>query len=588
MLLVRTLLVAFAFSVVATTTSAAADKIDAASIMPGGAVAFVEIDHLEQWIQKAQDSEFVTSLPENPQVKAFLKSPQGQQADAGRRILEAQIGMDLWTLGKKVFGGRISAAFYPVAGRKEPDAIILLQAPAADALNTLREKAQPFLALAQDRTETTTGAGDIAIRGFDKKLFVAEKEHWILFASTRALAEQALAFKAGQPLSDSKPLVQDAPFVAMQKQTGGLEAGHLARAYLNAEMVKQAQGGRVSPEKLDNGVASLLLGGFNELLNHTSFAAATLGLNEQRLALSLHVGAKGSALPATYASFVPPQGQAIGPLPNVPGLIAGWTLNRDFAHWYQHREDLLQAKVLPEFDKFESGLANILPNRDYGTDILPTIGRNLTLIAAPQSFAHLDAKPGLQLPSFGLIVDLAKPEEGAEIMQLLFQTLTSIANLTAGQQGREPWLLSSETYRDVSIHFGKYSQKPKGDRLPLVFNFMPAGARIGNRYVLCSSIDLCRQLIDASKTPAAAVPTNDPQDFRLEVRGEPLAKALEVNQNLLEARAVQEGKSPEQAKTEVTTLFKLLRAIDSLRLTTGESREGYEVRVEAQWAARSE
>lgn len=563
--------------------SSAADKVDAASILPGGAAAFVEIDQLEQWIQRAQDSEFLKSLPDNPQVKAFLKTPQGQQADAGRRILEAQIGMDLWTLGKKVFGGRISAAFYPVAARKEPDAILFLQAPEAAALDTLREKAQPFLALAQDRTETTTGAGDIVIRGFDKKLFVAEKDDWILFASTRALAEQALAFKAGQG-GDSKPLALDAPFAAMQKQTGGLEAGHLVRVYLNAEMVKQAQGGRLSPEKLDNGLGSLLLGGVNELLNHTSFAAATLGLNEQRLALGLHLGAKGSALPENFAPFFPPPGQAVAPLPEVPGLIAGWTLNRDFAGWYQRREELLQAKVLPEFDKFESGLANILPNRDYGSDILPTIGRNLTLIAAPQSFAHLDSKPGLQLPGFGLMVDLAKPEEGAEIMQLLFQTVTSIANLTAGQQGREPWLLSSETYRDVPIHFGKYSQKPKGERLPIVFNFMPAGARIGNRYVLCSSIDLCRQLIDASKQPTANAPVTAPQDFRLEVRGEPLAKALEVNQELLEARGVQEGKSPEQAKTEVTTLLKLLRAIDTFRLTTGEARDGYELRVEANWA----
>ncbi len=560
------------------------DLLDAASIMPRGAVAFVELDQLERWIQKAQDSDFVKSLPANPQLQEFLKSPQGQQADAGRRILEAQIGMDLWTLGKKVFGGRISAAFYPVAGRKEPDAIIFLQAPESGALNTLREKAQPFLALAQDRIETTTGAGDISIRGFDKKLFVAEKDHWLLLASTRELAEQALSFKAGQPMNDAKPLLLDAPFVAMQKQTGGLEARHLARVYLNAEMVKQAQGGRVSPQKLDNGFGSLLLGGLNELLNHTPFAAATLSLNEQQFALGLHLGAKGSALPATYSPFFPPKDQAIGPLPDVPGLIAGWTLNRDFAGWYQRREELLQPKVLPEFDKFESGLANILPNRDYGSDILPTIGRNLTLVAAPQSFAHLNSKPGLQLPGFGFIVDLAKPEEGAEILQLLLQTLTSIANLNAGQQGREPWLLSAETYRDVQIQFGKYSQKPKGERLPIIFNFMPAGARVGNRYVVCSSIDLCRQLIDASKALAAERSGMSPQDFRFEARGSPLAKALEVNQELLEARSVQEGKSPEQAKLEVTTLFKLLRAIDSFRITTGEERDGYELRVEAKWA----
>ena len=273
-------------------------------------------------------------------------------------------------------------------------------------------------------------------------------------------------------------------------------------------------------------------------------------------------------------------------LPAVPGLIGGWTLHRDFAGWYKRREELLQAKVLPEFDKFESGLSNLLPSRDFGTDILPTFGRNLTFLAAPQDYSHLQGKPGMQLPGMALVFDLAKPEEGSEILNLFFQTVSAITNLNAAQQGRQPWVLSSESYKDVQITFGKYGQKPKGDPLPIIFNFMPASARVGDKFVMSSSVDLCKRLIDSYTTPETATATRKPtrDDFRFELTGESVANILETNRSLLEARSVaQEGKTSEQAQADTTTLLQLVRAIRSLKLTTGAEGAGYQINLEARW-----
>ena len=568
----------------AASSGLAAEPQDAAAMMPGGAVAFIEIEGLESWIDQAQQSEFVKSLPANPQVQAFYATPQGRQADAGRKILEAQLGMDLWTLAKKGFGGRIAAAFYPVEGRKEPNAVLFVRATDAATLEKLREKAAPFLALAQDRIVTSVGPGDVSVRAIDNKLFLAEKDDWILAASTSELLTNALTLRAGSADAALKSLSTDAPFVAMTKQMGGK---HLGRVFFNSEMVAKAQGGRLGPEKLDNPVGSLLLGGLVELFSRSSFAGLTLDLTDGQLRLTAGAAGAASSLGASHQPFFAPKNQGAPALPAVPQLIGGVTLNRDYAGWYKNREALLQAKVLPEFDKFESGLANLLPGRDFGEDVLPTIGRNLTIVAAPQSFEHLQSKPGVQLPGFGLIVDLAKPKEGEEIMQLLFQTLTVISNLNAGQQGRQPWVLSSETHHGVQINFGKYTQKPKGERLPIVFNFMPAAAQVGDKFLLCSSVDLCRQLVDAySQQRESSVPrAASADDFRIELRGETLSQALEVNAELLEARAVQEGKSAEQAKAEIGTLLQLVRSIRSVSVKTGAAGEGYKVQLEANWGA---
>ena len=83
-------------------------------------------------------------------------------------------------------------------------------------------------------------------------------------------------------------------------------------------------------------------------------------------------------------------------------------------------------------------------------------------------------------------------------------------------------------------------------------------------------------------TTATAKPTRN--DFLFELSGESVANILEANRSLLEARSVaQEGKTSDQAQSDVTTLLQLVRGIRSLRLTTGAEADGYRVQLEAVW-----
>ncbi len=561
--------------------STSAADVDLAKATPSGAVFFAEISGLEPWIEKLQNSPIVASLPSNPQVQAFYQSPQGKKADAGRKLIETQLGMDLWALAKTLFGNRMAVALYPHDGRKEPDAVIIVQTKEAASLNRIRERLDPLLVLIGDQTQASQGPAGSALRNYDGKLFVADKDNWIVLASTQGLMTSTVSLLAGVASETQKSLSQDAAFVTMTQQMGDQ---HLVRSFLNLELIAKAKGGRLGPDKLDNPLASLIGGGLFELVNHSPFFGSTLDLNSERLLLTNAVAGKPESLGEKYQPlFAASDKSDAERLPAVPNLIGGFTLHRDFAGWYKRREELLQAKVLPEFDKFETGLGNLLPSRDFGTDILPAFGRNLTFLAAPQDYSHLQGKPGLQLPGLALIFDLVKPDEATEILNLFFQTISTITNLNAGQQGRQPWVLSSQSYKDVQITYGKYGQKPKGDRLPVIFNFMPAAARVGDKFVMTSSVDLCKRLVDVYSTPAATrKPTRD--DFLFELTGESLANILEVNRGLLEARSVaQEGKTSEQAQADATTLLQLVRAIRTLRLTNGAEGAGYQIQLEARW-----
>lgn len=576
----RCLMIAAAWCLLSSRCLFAADA-DLAKTTPSGAIFFAEISGLESWIEKLQNSQLVASLTSNPQVQAFYASPQGRQADAGRKMIENQLGMDLWTLAKTAIGGKVSVALYPHEGRQQPDAVITIQVNDVKNLDRIRERLAPLLTLIEQQIKQTSGPGNVTVRSINGKAFIAERDDWLVAASTNDLMTRTLSLRAGAS-DGAKSLADDGPYIAMTKQLG---EKHLVLSYINLQALVSSMGGRIGPDKLDNPAASLLFGGLYELANHSPFVGTTVDLDDQRLVIKHEVAGKPESLPEKYQPLFAEAGKPdAGFLPPVPGLIGGWILHRDFAGWYKRREELLQSQVLPEFDKFEAGLANLLPGKDYATDILPTFGRNLTFLAAPQDYAHLSGKPGLQLPGFALVWDLAKPDDAEQNLNLLFQTVAMISNLEAGKQGRQPWVLSSESHKEVQIQFGKYAQKPKGDRLPPVFNFMPAAARVKDKFVMASSVDLCKHLVDYYLNPIMVKKAPTRNDFLFELTGESLANLLEVNRELLEARSVaQEGKTSEQAKTDVTGLLQLVRGVRTLRLTSGVEGDGYRVQLEAVW-----
>jgi hypothetical protein len=310
----------------------------------------------------------------------------------------------------------------------------------------------------------------------------------------------------------------------------------------------------------------------------------TLDAGANGLSITTAVARDDKKFDEAHQAFVPKDRRGVSPPPRIPDLIGAFTLYRDFAHWYAHREDLLQEQVLPGFDKFETGLANILPGRDFGEDVLPLIGKRLTFVAAPQDYSHLDGEPGVKLPGMALIVELAKPDEATTLLQLFFQTLAAILNLEAGQQGRQPWVVTSEAYRDVQVSYARYLQKPSGKNLGIVYNFLPASARVGDRFIISSSLPLCKQLIDDlhDGKDASNVATT-PQTMRAEVRFDSLANLLNSDKEFFVGRMTQEGRTTEEAKSEFAAILDLLRRFNSLEATTELQPAVFKLHIEGSW-----
>jgi hypothetical protein len=549
-----------------------------AALLPSGATGYAEITGVGGLLGRLHGSSYVQMLTGTPQFKELEKTPQFQKADAGRKIVEAQLGMDLWKAVEELFGGRLALGVYPKAdGNPAGNAVAVLRGANPTVLTQVRQRVEPFLALADAQPEAADTIPGVKLFSIHGQAFVAWSDSWLAAASTRELLDKSLGLISGK---EQGSLAEDQAFVAMSAQMG---SAHVVRAFANTELLTKAKGSRLTPDKADNPVVSMFAGGILELAAGTPYVGLSLDINENRFVFKSAIAGDSRKLDEAHRVFFSdPAGPGTPDIPQLPSLISGFTFHLDIANWYKQREKLLVSQVLPSFDQFETGIANLLPGKDVGEDIVPLIGRNVTFVAAPQDYGHLDGKPGVKLPGFGVIIELAKPEEGGDLFQLFFQTFSAILNLEAGHQRREPWVMKSESYKDVQISYGRYLKKPVGDQLPLVFNFMPASARVGNKFILSSSVGTCRQLIDQLQKPAD-VASRPNRNLNFEIHAAPLADILETNREVFQARAIQQGSDANKAEAEFSTTLQLVRFFEVFRLSTQVLPEAFQVQLEGSW-----
>lgn len=546
--------------------------------LPAGGVAAVEVAGLAPLLERLQTSEAYQSYLSSPAYHAFVDSNPGKKLRGGQAILEAQLGQDVWSVAKNYLGRRIVLAIYPPTSRPQPDGVVVIEAKDASAVDYLREKLKPLVALAADKiTPSDRPDGGWQLHLPDANMLVLINE-WLVASNNPSLLELTLK-QLREPPAES--LADDENRRQMTAQLG---EGHLIQGWINLEWIRRQQDKRLIPRQLDNPVGSLLLGGLLEIAEHSPYAGATVDVGERDFRIQLGVAGQVSRLDAAHQGYFQPADFPSLALPSLEKRLGGFTVYRDVQAWYQHRESLLIPQLMPEFDKFETGLSNLLPGKDFGTDVLPLFGRRWTFVAAPQSFAHLKGKPGMQLPAFGVVIDLARPDEGADLLQLFFQTLTTILNIEAGQKGRQSWVMSSETYRDVQLTFAKYLAAPEGDALPASFNFQPAMARVRDRFIAATSAELCRSLVDALTGEATASPSGGAtENLVLELSPAVAAELLKANASLILARSVQSGKSTEQAQQEFATLIELLQRLEPIRLRTLFDDEAVRLELTGGW-----
>lgn len=566
-----------------------ADRVDNPSLvrhLPAGALGTVEVTGLAPILERIETSAALKDYLDSPLYDDARDKAPVRKALAGKAILEAQLGMDLWTFGRKFLGDRIVLGVYPPSGGKQPEGVLIVRVQDAADLSKLLEKLTPLISLAGDQISIGDEESGGKVIRFEDGNRAVVRDRWLVASKDRELLSQTLS---NLTTAKDSGLESEATWKLMEQQMG---TEHTVQVCVNLARISELHGKRLIPEKLDNPLISMLYGGLLESATHSPYLGMTLNVREDGFSLQSAVAGKAADLDDAHRSLVLDLAQPLVPLvPGVAGRLAFFSFSRNLVTWYKAREQLLEAKLQPDFDKFETGLATFLPGKDFAEDVLPLLTGRVAMVSAPQDYGYLDGKPGVQIPAVGLVIELAKPREGADILNLVAQTILTVTNLESAKQKRQPWVQASESYRDVQINFARYLERPKGNELATSYNFQPASALVGNRFIMSSSLGLCRSLVDVlsgeEQLEAVAVGTAGDRsgvpNFVQELSPAIAADLLEANASVIHAKNIQNGKTGEQSARELEGLCKLLRHLTAIRFDSVQYPDHMRLELHGGW-----
>ncbi|HEV2969353.1 MAG TPA: hypothetical protein VGY55_05125 [Pirellulales bacterium] len=324
-------------------------------------------------------------------------------------------------------------------------------------------------------------------------------------------------------------------------------------------------------------------GGLIDSLRRSPFLVAAVREDHGTATLSLRLPGGSAGMHDLVRGHVPPDRQpGAQPLLAPAGTLYSASYYLDVASFWKQRAVLLPKDQLKRIEEFDKNSKLIL----YGTQFsqfLEYAGARQRFVVAQQEEKGYSIKPEDRQPAFALVLQMRDPDAFAKAVDGPLRGLAFLAGLKApmSQFIEEHGESKSKIigYRFVEND----GNKALGDGI--LFNFSPSRVRVGNQYVLSSTVELARQLVDElekeansrEQTVSQSASTADGTilQSRLSFSGVSnylgAAKKQLITQNMLE-----QGNSPEEAEKEVSLFLQLLDHLGRVETTNRYTPDQYQ------------
>ncbi len=547
-----------------------------ANRVPGGAYAFVETAGLSKPIGSARGPELLNGVIQSEDFAELRKKEWYKDFESSRKMAEFVLRMSLWEASSKLLGGRVGFAVYPSDDGGDPELTLLVRPSEPSQWLKDRVWSAPLIRLGLKRIERIAFGSEVAAyrtRGSkDRATYFALHSDWVAVASNESLLKKTVVLQGPEKIRIGEPgprLGDEVPYQRMTKRMG---AAHFGRAFIDtqrvAQLAKSAGPNLGIAKNLDDPMLSLFLGGVVELLDNSRFAGFALDRHGKQLSFKSGIDARPQDVAEQYRIFFsdnPSTGMRA--LPEVSGLIGGFTLYREFGNWYRRRGDVLKDSLIPGVEGFQGDIGDILLGK---TDAKgkSVIGDKVAFVSAMRDDAGSEPN-GAALPGFAFTVDLAKPADADKTVAAIFDAV--LEEIRNGEKEKFTWQHAEETHNGIKI---KYAKTKSGKR-----TLAPAVARVGDQLIVSSSCQLCRDLVTVLAKPG---PTVKGRDLMFQLRSAPLGSLIETNREEYYAQLIKDGRSSKQALDDLQNIDNILALFSSIEGSTTATNGIFEMHVTGQ------
>ena len=561
-------------------------------------------------------------------VRATLESMSYQQSDLFRLLMQrpgvmparlaflsmAQVaGKDGWGAAQALAGRQLIAALGPGDDPAKPALLIVTRLDEADAVDSMLTAVHSFAGMIQqdgapNPTATVEVAGSLFFKDPKGNLH-GRVGPALVFCNSQTLLNAALSAHAAashrlSDLPEWAPLAADHP--ASTRALFHLDAQRFVAATAQPDAWSKA--GILQ----NNPVGGVIVAGLGQAIAHISTFSGSLSTHGRSLKLSSLVS-QTADLPQTHAAFLAqPAATPAFDASRIPGFIGEYSLSRNWPALYADRESFLDLNAAGQFVNFANTMTTLMGGLNYAEDYLPRLTGPVRFIAAYRSFDASPYRPTPQLPAFAWVTSLDYSSDPAFARRLFAgtQMAVTVASLDRTQKGQPSYMLETGEYRGQKIMTTFFSSAPESSMgamspggtmltgpqpdqpapadtaridVPTDFNFEPAAALVNGQYVITTSTDLLKSIIDEildhSPTPDAvgnALAFSD----RLHVSGSGALQVLRANfTEIVTSRMLKADLPQARVEKEVSAALRLGDLLDSFEVRTLQQPRSWSVDV---------
>jgi hypothetical protein len=477
---------------------------------------------------------------------------------------------------------QLVAYFEKQMGHKWPELLDRLAGGGAALAVRIGDNPAPVLLVVQGKDEKLAGKFfSLARQVLDQELARQESKERLTQSAHRGMptvhfGKQFHAALVGAALvMSNKPealhraidLHIDGPEKSLARLPGIAEARKvlpprpLAWAWLNLEKIKQSpQAKNLLAEKQNDALLTVAAGSLLDLARRSPFLCAGIYRETDRLRVTIRFPRGLDGMPAKFALSHPPADQR-GSLPLLKprNVLASSSSYFDVAQFWLQRKDLFNEKQVKTFEEFNKTSARILAGARF-SDLLTQAGPYQRFVLVQPTKSGYKTQPAQLYPAGAFILSMRQPDKFSKSMDTLLRAAALLnggqLNLKLVEEKKGRTTIVGYRFADERADRGPFRNDVNNSR----FNFSPCFVRVGDQFVVSSTMELAAELVDLLEKEARETnPEADPVVNRTRLyAGGGAAVMRAFKDPLLTQTILGQAVSPEEAERQVQSLIDLV------------------------------
>ncbi len=543
------------------TTARAETPTPPSRLIPTQADLVIEVKQPRQFVQTFTTLDSFKKLQQFPSVKEIFESTQYRRFYQFIAYYEKELGAQWPELLDKLAGGGMALGVK--FGPNPPLALLVIQGTDAALMKRFVELAVKVIEQEINRQETKAKVETTKYEGIEV-FSIGGDFHMALAGKTLFLATKDQALQGGLKLllGKEKTSVADLPTYAAAGKL--LPKDPMVRLWFNLSEVHKRPEAKEFYKTPRDPAVTILLSHYVDVFSRSPFLCASFGKQGNDYLTTIRLPAGRDGMGAEKTLRLPDNGKTgTRPVLEPKGVIYSTSFYLDFAKIWEDRVAIfgeMNAKGIEKADK-DIGKVPFLGGLQLNK-ILPQWGPYHRIVVAAQPKLAYKKTPKTLLPAFAFVTEMRNPDGFAQIAEGIVR---GAALFGGGQVGG--LTLNEVKYKDCNIVSYRFNEegKLKQDVNDIRFNFTPSLVRVGNQLVLCSTLDLCRELVDLLQAEAKAPAKLNMTTSTDRIYSAGIADILKSFEETLVTQGVLDQAIPApQAKEQVAAFIELVRGLGSL------------------------